>query len=1181
MKKLLSKAVVCLLTLTVILGTENWPAIAASAAAAEGTVVNVYDATTFGEMLKTENTDILLWQNINYTGQDLVLCNSIDLNGYNLTCSNTLTFSEGKRTFKILDSRYSDNSSNTATFSDGIYITDGTLRIESGNISVLRNTTTGVISGIYGTGNVEFVGGKTTINGGTGSDGEKGSTGEAGRKGGSYGGSGRGGDGTNGRWGSDGGNGCDGGNGIQVANVTVYGGNVSITGGTGGNGGTGGTGGTGGAGGEHDVGGNGGSGGLGSYGGTGGNGGNGIQATNVTVYDGIVSVTGGKGGNGGTGGNGGAGGKGGSHYYDTQKSIGNGGNGGAGGNGFPGGNGGNGGNGIQATDVIVCGGDLVSNGCTHVFNGSHYYYQDGSGSGGKGGNGGAGGEHGKHYQTVSGLCSAKPGSNGNNGSNGSYGISGGAGIQARLTVKAGTVSAEGGKYSAGIGGTGNGQGIEGSDVTISGGTVTVTAGEKSFGIGGGFDCTKTGAAGKLTVTGGTLILSTYGRGTNATVPSFANCTVSGSGALQYEGTYNANGKFTVTVENINIQPAAFVGYDTVTVTATVRISRSTNITTPKLKGYISFQLDGQEFATAPITDAASTDGAITAAASATWTAVEGRHSLSAEYVADNNDPYASSGTYTKSTDIPLHTHKWNSNYTIDVQPTCTTPGSKSIHCSICDAQKDFATINAIGHNYVDHQCQNCQEFSPLVVFKDYDGTVLSSEYYYLGDSITEPTAPSRKADNTYTYTFIGWDKKVVACEGDAVYTAVYEATPIEYTVIFKNYDGSELLRNTYHYGDPVVTPSNIPKKPADSQYEYIFVGWDSAVCPCDGNKVYTAVFTSEFVEYTVTFKNYDGSIISTKTYHYGDAVQVPAAPSKASNSTYSYAFAGWDKKVTAVTGNATYTATYTETYIDYTVTFKDWNGAVLSTKLYHYGDKVAVPGNPTRAADKTYTYTFAGWDKAVVNCAGNATYTATYTETYIDYTVTFKDWNGAVLSTKLYHYGDKVAVPGNPTRAADKTYTYTFAGWDKAVVNCAGNATYTATYTNKYIDYTVIFQYKDGTVIKQYTLHYGDSVTTPADPAAPGNNYKFSGWDKNIVTVCQGNAVYTAVFVRQYIIGDLDGDEKITDKDAIYLLMHSYFPDDYPVDQPLDYNNDGLINDKDAIYLLMHCYFPEDYPITK
>lgn len=63
--------------------------------------------------------------------------------------------------------------------------------------------------------------------------------------------------------------------------------------------------------------------------------------------------------------------------------------------------------------------------------------------------------------------------------------------------------------------------------------------------------------------------------------------------------------------------------------------------------------------------------------------------------------------------------------------------------------------------------------------------------------------------------------------------------------------------------------------------------------------------------------------------------------------------------------------------------------------------------------------------------------------------------------------------------------------------------------------------------------------------------------------------------------GDLDGSEGITDSDAIYLLMNSYFPADYPVNQLCDYNNDGVINDKDAIYLLMYRYFPEDYPIAK
>ena len=213
---------------------------------------------------------------------------------------------------------------------------------------------------------------------------------------------------------------------------------------------------------------------------------------------------------------------------------------------------------------------------------------------------------------------------------------------------------------------------------------------------------------------------------------------------------------------------------------------------------------------------------------------------------------------------------------------------------------------------------------------------------------------------------------------------------------------------------------------------------------------------------------------------------------------------------------------------------------------------------------------------------GIIVHTATYTATYIDYTVTFKDWNGTVLSAKTYHYGDKVTAPGDPTRAADKTYTYTFAGWDKAVVNCAGNATYTAIYTVKYIDYTIIFQYEDGTVIKKYTVHYGDSVTAPANPAAPsapGNNYEFCGWDKDVVTTSQGNAVYTAVFVRKYISGDLDGDEKITDADAVYLLMHTFFSDEYPVDQDCDFDGDGKVTDADAVYLLMYTFFPDEYPI--
>ncbi|MBR3144329.1 MAG: hypothetical protein IKF53_00355 [Clostridia bacterium] len=69
------------------------------------------------------------------------------------------------------------------------------------------------------------------------------------------------------------------------------------------------------------------------------------------------------------------------------------------------------------------------------------------------------------------------------------------------------------------------------------------------------------------------------------------------------------------------------------------------------------------------------------------------------------------------------------------------------------------------------------------------------------------------------------------------------------------------------------------------------------------------------------------------------------------------------------------------------------------------------------------------------------------------------------------------------------------------------------------------------------------------------------------------------VNVKNYIVGDTNGDEVITDQDAIYLLFNYYFPDKYPVEQPCDFNKDGEVTDQDAIYLLFHYYFPDKYPI--
>ena len=183
-----------------------------------------------------------------------------------------------------------------------------------------------------------------------------------------------------------------------------------------------------------------------------------------------------------------------------------------------------------------------------------------------------------------------------------------------------------------------------------------------------------------------------------------------------------------------------------------------------------------------------------------------------------------------------------------------------------------------------------------------------------------------------------------------------------------------------------------------------------------------------------------------------------------------YVFIGWfdenDIQITSETWhyvtNKTLIAKWGED-TTHLVVFKDLSGNIIFSDAYYIGEAIVAPGLPTKDPDETYIYQ-AKWDNNYSGiCTGDAVYSQIFDSKYIEYTIIFVDEDGTELSRETYHWGDAVIPPTDPTKDIDDNYaySYTFAGWNNVVVNCAGDATYTATYTSSPLKQWVLISYPD------------------------------------------------------------------------------------------------------------------------
>ena len=410
----------------------------------------------------------------------------------------------------------------------------------------------------------------------------------------------------------------------------------------------------------------------------------------------------------------------------------------------------------------------------------------------------------------------------------------------------------------------------------------------------------------------------------------------------------------------------------------------------------------------------------------------------------------------------------------------------------------------------------------LITFKNGE-EVLQSEVLAYGKVPTyDGEKPAKQANAQYTYSFKGWDAEIVAVTGEATYSAMFDSIVNTYLVTFKN--GESILQSTkVEYGVAPVYTGEMPSRPATAEYTYSFKGWDAELVAVTGEATYSAMFDSIVNTYLVTFKNGEDTLQSGQVAYGTEPTYNGETPVKDGNEQYTYSFKGWDKAIAAVTCAATYNAAFDTTVNTYLITFM--NGDVtLQSERVAYGTVPTYNGQtPTKPADAQHSYVFAGWDAELVAVTGEATYTATFTVTEKTYVITWLNNDGSEIGRDTLKYG-ATPTPAEATKENTAEFTYTFIGWDKAIVPVAGDATYTAQYDSVRNKYTITFYFDDGkTVVETMVVEYGqmpDPTKTPSKIAEEHYYYTFARWEPALAPVT-GDASYKAVFdvvPQEYLI---------------------------------------------------------------
>ncbi len=353
-------------------------------------------------------------------------------------------------------------------------------------------------------------------------------------------------------------------------------------------------------------------------------------------------------------------------------------------------------------------------------------------------------------------------------------------------------------------------------------------------------------------------------------------------------------------------------------------------------------------------------------------------------------------------------------------PTCTEKGHNAY--DYCTRERCTYTtkedIPALGHNYVtneatlEYTCSRCGEGG-----RNYEATVTLAPLH-VGDIYNKHAATVTWKNDDHALSFVYLMYKI---EGSYIMPSVSGTYEIPAA-----YLGKDVEAHVYIGVNDATNLVDI-----DGLLDNCTLVYNGTSYPCRGSAggnqqspegvTYRNYYHFEFNcgqvlpdirEHTVTWKNYDGTILETDTVLHGNMPSYDGeTPTKPADADHSYTFLSWDKELVPVTEDVTYTATFASSDLTrYNITFivRGESHVVVCPEMV----------TPTYAAPITYqqdgkTYAFQGWDKEVVPATENTTYTAIYAESLYDYQLN-DEGTGYIIKTFVNkNYEGDLVIPSS------------------------------------------------------------------------------------------------------------------------------------------------------------------------